>query len=96
MITVSLNFEDEQGQALGPAVKARAAELMRNPDVLARLPEGLAASEVQAWPVVRQAKLVLYAHLMMLRQRHDRKLAAVEAGEAAALAARDGAAFEVA
>lgn len=99
MITISLSFTDEQAQRLAPAVEFQARQLLRNPDVQARL--GVLVNS-EGGPVTiddlthrQRAKLVLYSHLMFLRQQYDRNEARRVHGDAAAEAARDDSPIEV-
>lgn len=91
MPEITLSFSNEQVAALGPAVEAEALRLAVNPDLASRL-EGV---DVAALPLARKAKLVLYAHLIFLRQRYERDLAAIAAGQAAADAALETSPLEV-
>lgn len=95
MIQITLNFTEQQAQAMAPAIEAEARNLLRNPDVLLKLPDGVTAADVESWPIRRKAKLVIYAKLMFVQQTYDREAARIAAGDAAGAAARDTAAFEV-
>jgi hypothetical protein len=59
MVSITLNFTDEQAQALAPAVRDMARQLALNPDVQRKLGE-LDPAEVEGWPIKQQAKLVIY------------------------------------
>lgn len=95
MVEITLKFTDEQAAAMVDAIRHEAEALARNPDVQAKLPEGITVEDVKGWPVKRQAKLVIYAKLMQVRQLHERRLAAVQAGDAAGDAARDSSPMDV-
>ncbi len=95
MIEITLSFSDEQAQKMKAAVMAEAQLLAVNPDVRAKLPPGTTPAEVAEWPIKKQARLVLYASLMFVWQRHDREAAALQAGDEAGDAARDAAPLEL-
>lgn len=95
MAQVTLTFTPDQVAASLAAVANQAINLASNPDVAPKLPEGTTPDEVAAWAPVRQLKLVLYAHLMMVRQNYERDLAARLAGEQAVANARDTSPMEV-
>lgn len=95
MATITLHFTDQQVQDLREAVAFEAVMLARNPDIAPLLPEGTTLQDVEGWPIKRQAKLVIYAKLMQVRQNYERDKAARLAGDAATLNARDTSAFEL-
>lgn len=99
MVSITLQFTDEQAQRLAPAVDHQARQLLQNPDVQAKLSQVVANGggpiSIDDLSMRKRAKLVLYSHLMFLRQQFDRNEARRVAGDAAAEAARDDSPIEV-